>query len=279
MNNKDMKEKPAFGTKEWAERNENLIKGCSHDCKYCYAKSMIIQHKNNTKENWSNEIVNQAKLKKGFRKYDGRIMFPSSHDITPEHLCDCVTFLSHILEPGNNVLIVSKPHLICIREICDYFAQFKNQIIFRFTIGTSDSNVLRFWEPNAPDFEERLESLKYAFNAGYQTSVSCEPMLDGNIDEVVEKVSPYVTETIWIGKPNKLNERLSMNGFKNDAETMDEARRLKELFSDEYVLDLYERHKDNPKIKWKDSIKKVLTKVRGNDNLPANMQNQDILTV
>jgi len=59
-----MNNKPAFGTKEWAPRNENLIKGCSHDCKYCYVKAMIIQHKNNTKEDWKNEIVNQDKLKK-----------------------------------------------------------------------------------------------------------------------------------------------------------------------------------------------------------------------
>ena len=279
MNNKDMNDKTPFGTKEWASRNENLIKGCSHDCKYCYAKSMTIQHKHNTKENWSNEIVNQAKLKKGFRKYDGRIMFPSSHDITPAHLYDCMTFLNHILQSGNQVLIVSKPRLICIKPICDTFSPYKDKILFRFTIGSADSTILKFWEPNAPDFDERLESLKYAFNAGYETSVSCEPMLDDKIDDVIQKVIPYVTETIWIGKPNKLNERLSMNGFKNDQLTMGRARSLMELFSDEYVLDLYERHKDNPKIMWKDSIKKVLTKVRGNDNLPANKQNPDILTV
>ncbi len=78
---------------------------------------------------------------------------------------------------------------------------------------------------------------------------------------------------------NKLNERLSMNGFKNDQLIMGSARSLMELFSDEYVLDLYERYRNNPKIMWKDSIKKVLTKVRENGNLPANMQNQDILTV
>jgi len=117
---------------------------------------------------------------------------------------------------------------------------------------------LNFWEPNAPDFEERLESLKYAFNAGYQTSISCEPMLDDKIDQVITQVSPYVTETIWLGKPNKLNERLSMNGFKNDQLTMGEAQRLKLLFSDEYILELYDRHKNNPKIMWKDSIKKVV---------------------
>jgi DNA repair photolyase len=40
-----MNDKPAFGTKEWAEKNENLISGCSHDCKYCYAKSTAIQYK------------------------------------------------------------------------------------------------------------------------------------------------------------------------------------------------------------------------------------------
>jgi len=257
-----MNNKPEFGTKEWASRNENLIKGCSHDCKYCYAKAMTIQHKHNTKEDWKNEIVNQGKLKKGFRKHDGLIMFPSSHDITPDHLNECMTFLYHILEPGNNVLIVSKPHLNCIKEICGYFNEYKDKILFRFTIGSADSAILKFWEPNAPDFEERLESLKYAFNAGYQTSVSCEPMLDDKIDQVIEKVSPYVTETIWIGKPNKLNERLSMNGFKNDFATMDAARRLKGLFPDEYVLDLCATYKDNPKIRWKESIKKVIEKGR-----------------
>jgi DNA repair photolyase len=255
-----MNDKSAFGTKEWASRNENLIKGCSHDCKYCYAKAMTIQHKRNTREDWKNEIVNQGKLKKGFRKHDGLIMFPSSHDITPDHLSDCMTFLYHILKPGNNVLIVSKPHLICIKAICDYFKEYKDNIIFRFTIGSADSTVLKFWEPNAPDFEERLESLKYAFNAGYQTSVSCEPMLDNKIDRVIERVLPYVTETIWIGKPNKLNERLSMNGFKNDLATMGAARRLKGIFTDDYILDLCQRYKDNSKIRWKDSIKKVLGK-------------------
>jgi DNA repair photolyase len=253
-----MNNKPAFGTKEWASRNENLIKGCSHDCKYCYAKAMTIQHKRNTQDDWQNEIVNQGKLTKSFRKHDGLIMFPSSHDITPEHLYDCMTFLYHILKPGNNVLVVSKSHLICIKAICDYFKEYKDNILFRFTIGSADSAVLKFWEQNAPDFEERLESFKYAFNAGYQTSVSCEPMLDDGIDQVIAAVLPYVTETIWIGKPNQLMGRLSRNGFNNDQVTMDCARRLMRIFSDDFVLDLCERYKDNPKIRWKDSIKKVV---------------------
>jgi len=253
--------KKSTENRQWAEKYENLISGCSHDCKYCYAKATAVHYKLNTPQNWKNEVIrNSDLLKKGFRKRNDLIMVPSSHDITPDHLYDCMTFLYHILKPGNKVLIVTKPHLICIKAICDYLKQYKANILFRFTIGSADSNLLKFWELNAPDFDERLESLKYAFNAGYETSVSCEPMLDDKIDQVVEKVLPYVTETIWLGKPNQLMGRLSMNGYKNDQVTMNSARKLMGIFSDAYILNLYDRYKDNSKIRWKSSIEKVLRK-------------------
>jgi DNA repair photolyase len=263
--------KKSTENRQWTKEYKNLISGCAHDCRYCYAKASAVHYKQNTPANWKNEVVrNSDLLKKGFRKRNELIMFPSSHDITPDHLNECMTFLYHILKPGNNVLIVSKPHLICIKAICDLFSDYKNQILFRFTIGSADSNILKFWENNAPDFDERLESLKYAFNAGYETSVSCEPMLDDNIDQVIAKVLPYVTETIWLGIPNRLMGRLSMNGFKNDQVTMNSARALMKLFSDAYILNLYERYKNNLKIRWKSSIKKVLGKYGieiENDNL------------
>ena len=260
MNNQGIKKKKkSTKHREWTKEYKNLISGCSHDCLYCYAKASAVHYKQNTPANWKNEVIkNPNLLKKGFRKRNDLIMFPSSHDITPEHLYDCMIFLYHILKPGDNVLIVSKPHFNCIKTICNVFFPFRNQILFRFTIGSEDSAVLKFWEPNAPDFEERLESLKYAFNAGYQTSVSCEPMLDDNIDQVIAAVLPYVTETIWIGKPTQLNGRLSINGFKNDQVIMKAASRLMRLFSDEYVLDLCERYWDNTKIMSKHSVKDVI---------------------
>jgi len=251
--------KKSTENRQWAEKYENLISGCAHNCKYCYAKASAVHYKQNTSDNWKNEVVrNSDLLKKGFRKRNELIMFPSSHDITPDHLNECMTFLHHILKPGNNVLVVLKPHLECVKSICDLFSDYKNQILFRFTIGSADFNILKFWELNAPDFDERLESLKYAFNAGYQTSVSCEPMLDDKIDQVIAKVLPYVTETIWIGKPNRLMGRLSMNGFKNDLVTTSRGRALMKLFSDEFILNLYARYHDNPKIMWKNSIKKII---------------------
>ena len=249
-----------LGNKQWAPYSENCLLGCAHDCRYCYAKAMAAQHKRIKSQDWKNEKLRPNILQKKFHKRDGVIMCPSSHDITPTHLSECLTFIRNILAPGNEVLIVTKPHLECVKVICGELADYRNKILFRFTIGSSDSTTLKFWEPNAPDFAERLASLKYAFSEGYQTSVSSEPMLDDNIGDVINQVSPYVTDSIWLGKMNNLRSRLALNG-ENDPVTIQKAKQLKQWQSDENIKQLYSRYKDNPQIKWKGSIKKVINKV------------------
>ena len=184
-------------------------------------------------------------------------MYPSSHDIHPEHLAENIIFLKNLLKSGNKVLIVTKPHIKCIKRICNEFTNYKNNILFRFTIGSSNSQTLKFWEPGAPDFKERLESVKYAYNANFQTSISCEPMLDNNIEDLIEIILPFVTDAIWLGKVNFLLRRLKMNGI-NDFETIKKAIELIEWQKDENILILYKKYKHNPKIKWKESIKKIV---------------------
>jgi hypothetical protein len=87
-------------------------------------------------------------------------------------------------------------------------------------------------------------------------------MLDNNIEAVLEKVLPYVTETVWIGKANYLigktgRGRLDFNG-ENDSVTLARAKQLIEWQSDENILKLYNLYKDNPQIRWKESISKVI---------------------
>lgn len=251
-----------WGTYEWSPHTLNCISGCMNDCKYCYSKEMSIRYNRSTPDTWKNELVRQHDLTKSIKLYDARVMYPSAHDIRPEHLEENLLFLQHILEAGNSVLIVSKPHLVCIKEICKRFSAYKDRILFRFSIGSVDDTVLSFWEPGAPGFKERLACLKYAHKNGFGTSVSCEPMLDDKIDKVIKRVRPYVTETIWVGKINHLigvtgRGRLDFNGH-NDAVTMEKAHELIGWQSDENIVKLYEQYKDDTKIMWKESIKKVI---------------------
>jgi len=246
-----------FGTYEWAVKNINIVSGCSHNCKYCYSKEMAIRFKRKTPESWKieEELKTDRKLKIG--KVSGRVMFPSSHDITPQNLILSLKTIKKILEHDNDILIVSKPHLDCISRLCNEFQEYKKNILFRFSIGSSNNTVLKSWELDAPLFEERIECLKLAFEQGYKTSISCEPMLDNNISDVIDRVTPYVTDSIWIGKMNFLLRRLKMNGY-DDNETLKKANELLNWQRDSEIIKLYTEHKNHPKVKWKESIKKVV---------------------
>jgi len=251
------KDTKVFGTKEWASKNFNFINGCIHDCKYCYSKSMAIRFKRKTPHNWKIEDVNHKILQTSFKRIEGRIMFPSSHDISPENLTHSITVLRNILSEDNHVLIVTKPHLEVVQRICEEFPDKKGNILFRFTIGSSNSEILKFWEPGAPSFEERFESLKHAYESGFSTSISSEPVLDSNTTELVEILLPYVTDSIWIGKPNKLIARMKVNGVR-DSESIRRAEELESSLSEKWALSLFDLYKDNPKLKWKESMKKIL---------------------
>jgi len=249
------------GTKEWSASSENIQLGCSHGCRYCYAKASAIRFGRATPEGWTEEQIDPDKVAKNFGKRKGTIMFPTTHDITPANVADVTTVLTKMLEPGNKVLVVSKPHLECIEHLCKALDEFKDQVLFRFTIGSPNDAVLSLWEPGAPNFKERLRSLKHAYNEGFQTSVSMEPLLDHSEDGIVRVVKltrGYVTDAVWLGKANKLEERLKRNGEWDDPRIQRAALALLASQTDERILALYEKLKDHPQVKWKESIKTVV---------------------
>lgn len=199
------------GTREWASSNVNCISGCAHDCKYCYAKQLLKRGGIKTDADWHVMTVREKDVQKGYAKRDGRIMFPTSHDIIPSDpsFASCMIVLGKLLASGNAVLVTTKPHLDAIKHICNTFEQYKHQIQFRFTITSCNDRVLRHWEPGAPGFEERLRSLEYARLSGYKTSVSIEPILDQNIraiDDLVMRVELWCTESIWLGIMNRVKD-------------------------------------------------------------------------
>ena len=246
-----------FGTYEWADSTLNIINGCSHNCKYCFSREMASRFKRKDSSLWNNEELNPRQFNQKIPHKAGTIMFPSTHDITPDNIQYTLPFLVRILERDNRVLLVTKPHIECISSICNACVDYRDRILFRFTIGSMDDTILSFWEPNAPGYEERKESLIHAFQNGFRTSISCEPMLDKNVEALVDDLQDYVTDTIWVGKMNFVLRRLRANGC-DDLETITAAKQLMENQVDDKILSLVARLKTNPKIRWKDSIRAVM---------------------
>ena len=250
--------KKASGTKEWAACNVNIQQGCEHGCLYCYAHGNAGRFKQASAKSWTTPSRNLAAITRAYKKkHEKPVMFPSTHDITEANLADCLVVLKKLLGAGNQVLIVSKPHLNCVKTLCRELETYKDQILFRFTIGSADDAVLTFWEPHAPPYRERINSLKWAFKQGYKTSVSCEPMLDGDIQRVIDDARPFVTDAIWLGRVRMLGNHLALNASDN-RQAKEKARALMELQNDLWVMGLYVKHKDDPLIKYKDSIKEVV---------------------
>lgn len=256
---KEKTKKPAGGAEEWGKYRINAFFGCEHDCKYCYAKTFIaVRGKKQSLQNWTVPIVNEKVITKNYReKMNGRIMFASTHDFTDLTIDASITVFKNLLAVKNDILIVSKPHLHIVKRLCAELEPYKDLIEFRFTIGSTQDSVLEFWETNAPGFQERLDSLKYAYNLGFKTSVSCEPMIDPEIEKLVSQVRPYANVSIWLGKVRDFIRYLKVNK-KNDADTIEKAQMLIAHFSNERILELYNTYKNDPLIKFKDSIKDIV---------------------
>jgi DNA repair photolyase len=129
--------------------------------------------------------------------------------------------------------------------------------VFRFSIGSRQDAILSYWEPGAPSFKARLACLQYAYAMEFQTSISGEPMLDGDPDALIATVRPFVSDSIWLGKINRLRQILPFNCPRN-AEAGRRGEALMALQSDNAIRALYTRYRRDPKIKWKDSIKAVV---------------------
>ncbi len=247
------------GTREWAEINVNIQQGCSNNCKYCYARANALRFgKIQTYDQWQQETIDMAAVNKRWTKRNGVIMFPTTHDITMANLDPAIVALRNMLSVGNNVLVVSKPRMGCVLAICKELQEFRNQILFRFTIGSIEWKICDFWEPGAPEPHDRIAALEYAFDQGFKTSVSMEPML-GGADMAIKTyhaVEPFVVDAIWVGKMNRMRSRVDISVRENIAavETLELMQRDSEILR---LVDVLGKER---KIRWKDSIQTVIKK-------------------
>ena len=246
------------GTREWSSYSANLFVGCKNNCRYCYARADALRFGLiKDRSDWPNMRIKKKLPTQFYKKVDGVIMFPTTHDIFPETLELTVEYLANVLAAGNQVLIVSKPRKKCIQTIANTFRHdYRNQIKFRFTIGSMQDHVLKFWEPNAPSFGERVACLAYAWQLGYRTSVSCEPFLDDQLLDLYYSVNCFINDSFWIGKMRNIAQRIDVTEWSGG--DFDFLHLIQDTHTDEYIKWLYNKMRTKPMVKWKDSIKKVV---------------------
>ncbi len=250
------------GTKEWSDFSYNICIGCEHGCLYCYAWAQRCRFDAAARKpgGWAKQKLNPNRSRLGDEiGAKGVVMFPTSHDLTPRFVEEAVTTVKNLIKE-NQVLIVSKPHLSVTKRLCRELEHAKGRVMFRFTIGSLNPALCAYWEPGAPPPEERIACLQHAHQHAFQTSVSCEPMLASREETIrlVAEVMPYVTDSIWIGKMQRIPQKHNAHvaGF---AEAV---ARIESQQSNEEILALVKTLGRNPKVQWKDSIQEVIARCR-----------------
>lgn len=200
----------------------------------------------------------RAKVSKGWttaRTDQPIIMFPTSHDIDSRNVDEYIAVAKEMMDTGRIILNVNKAFSAEIIKVCDQLRDYRDRFYMRFTITLDDQNILNIWELLALSYQDRLVALKYAYHAGYFTSVSIDPMLS-DPGGVIQDVSPYVRGTIWLGpidKPIKYRDQIK---FRTNVLT--EINRIHQLYTRDNIKRIIDQHRENDKIYWKTHIFEIM---------------------
>lgn len=247
------------GFREFSDHSVNIQRGCEANCRYCFARyDAVCRFQTCTKEQWPMPLINQKKVDRPWRgTRHGVIAYPSTHDISTLNLSEYLCVLRKLLDARNRVLITTKARWSCIPTICEAYQGYKKQIEFMFTIGSSNDDVLRFWEPGASGFEERLRCLQYAYETGFTTNVLCEPFLDGWALDIYNKTKQFITGNFWLGKVRQFERRVNLDGV-TEEQMQKYVLPLKHLQNDECVLEIASSLMDKEKVQFKESVVAVI---------------------
>jgi hypothetical protein len=75
-----------------------------------------------------------------------------------------------------------------------------------------------------------------------------------NIEALVNELMPFVNDAIWIGKMGHLDQLKRTAGY----QLAERIAEIEHFQRDEMIWAIYNRYKVNPKIKWKNSIKRIV---------------------
>jgi len=199
--------------------------GCEYGCTYCYARFM--KRFTGHMEKWGRFVdikTNAADLlqREIKRKRPGRVWISGVCDpYQPiEKKCELTRRCLKILSThGWPVRIQTKSPLV--KRDLELLRTF-NDIEVGLTITTADENVRKFFEPNSPPIEERIETLEKLHSTGLKTYAMIAPLLpkaEGLVSLLSEKVDYVLIDKMnyhyadWVYRKYRLEYALTNNFF------------------------------------------------------------------
>jgi DNA repair photolyase len=198
MNIREIQSKSVLSKSEVYDYVVNPYVGCQHACSYCYARFM--KRFTGHREPWGEFVdakINAPEVlaKEVLRKPRGTVWLsgvcdpyqPLEGKYRLTRAC-----LGILVESGWPVVIQTRSPLV-LRDL-DLLKRGAT-LEAGFSIGTSDDEVRKAFEPLAPPIEERLRALGELRRGGVRTYAMIAPILPG-AEELVERLADRVDRVI-----------------------------------------------------------------------------------
>jgi DNA repair photolyase len=177
----------------------NPYVGCSHACKYCYAKFMC-KFSGHIGENWGSFVdvkINSVDLLPCKKSLKGKnVTFGSVTDpYQPIEYKYQLTrkLLEKLISIEPSLCVITKSKLI-VRDI-DLLKQFGDCVI-AMSLSLLDEDIRKLVEQASSSAQQRMEALKQIYDAGIKTVLFISPMFPYLTDweSLIEKTKGFVTE-------------------------------------------------------------------------------------
>jgi DNA repair photolyase len=209
--------------------------GCQHACSYCYARFMkrFTGHKEpwgqfvDVKTNAPDLLRSEIKRKKKGRVWVSGVCDPyqpleARYRLTRKCL--------EILIADNWPITVQTRSPLVLRDI-DILKE-ANDLEVTITVTTTDDNIRRLFEPNAPPIKDRIAALDELHRAGIRTQSMIAPMLpgaEGLAAELLGKVDYVLIDRMnyhnadWVYKKHNLESALRNSFFRETGRNLSAA--------------------------------------------------------
>ncbi len=160
---------------------------CKHMCTYCYVADTAKRYKKPLKDLFLDERDLRKNLGKGETVFVCYTCDLFADDVPAEWI---EKVLAHLCKyPDNRYLLQSKNP----KRIMEFTDKLPPDVLIGTTIETNRTN---YYESKAPTFTERASALGVLSKMGLETMVTVEPIMDFDLDELVDLV--VTANPVWV---------------------------------------------------------------------------------
>jgi DNA repair photolyase len=195
---------PKGRAREYAALALNIYRGCNHGCLYCYVPNATVKTRAefSTVCPRSNYLAQLEREAEALSKEHEPILLCFSCDPYPAIYGDLALYSRKTIEilkkHGHSFQVLTKGGYRALRDLDLYGPGDK----FATTLTLLDDAQSQIWEEGAASPDERMDTLRQFHEAGIETWVSLEPVLNPqSVLEIIRRTHEYV-DLYKVGKLN-----------------------------------------------------------------------------